>query len=405
MVVTATRENEGPVADAGVDQEVFVGEEVVLDGSGSRDADGDTLHFQWRTVVVPEAVELSDPKAASPTFTPSVPGRYEFALVVSDGFEKSESARVRVDVIGVEVPGDVNANGIVEVQDAFLVLRMAIQLPLFTTPAGHVEPTSYEKAAADVNEDGEITLADALLIVRLVLDRIAKPVPLEGAGGEVLVRWGAAVREGNVLRVPLIVEEREDLGAGSVRIRYNPAVLEPLEVRAGAAEGLIQVNIEPEGQIQAALVRPGGIVGPEGSVLDIRFKMKDEVLKEGQVVLEAAELFDGNAAPVVVLGAGQVAELRSRPHAYALAQNIPNPFNPSTQIRFELPQAGPVRLVVYDLLGQEVKVLAEARMEAGHHAVTWDGMDNLGRPAGSGVYLLRLEAGGSAPVRKMTLMR
>jgi len=99
------------------------------------------------------------------------------------------------------------------------------------------------------------------------------------------------------------------------------------------------------------------------------------------------------------------------PHAYRLAANYPNPFNPTTLIEFALPAASQVRLAVYNALGQEVVVLSEGVLQPGYHRVVWDGMDGNGRAMGSGIYLYRLEAasadGGQrfGQTRAMTLLR
>jgi hypothetical protein len=119
--------------------------------------------------------------------------------------------------------------------------------------------------------------------------------------------------------------------------------------------------------------------------------------------MDGARLFDGSAGRMEIQSGGQT--LRLLPTSYALHQNAPNPFNPSTQIRYQLPRAENVRLVIYDLLGRTVRVLADDHQEAGYHLVTWDGRDQIGRPVGSGIYLMRLMAGNFAQVRKMTLMR
>ena len=82
------------------------------------------------------------------------------------------------------------------------------------------------------------------------------------------------------------------------------------------------------------------------------------------------------------------------PGAFRLRGNWPNPFNASTTIAFELPETLPVRLVVHDLLGRPIRVLhgGEA-LAAGHHRSPWNGLDEEGRQAASGVYLYRLTAG------------
>lgn len=89
----------------------------------------------------------------------------------------------------------------------------------------------------------------------------------------------------------------------------------------------------------------------------------------------------------------------------ALEVNYPNPFNPSTLIRFELPHSSDVRLSIYDILGRCVCDLVDGHLPAGIHAVVWDGMDNRGRKVPSGVYMYRLSAGSFAAVRKMILAR
>jgi hypothetical protein len=89
------------------------------------------------------------------------------------------------------------------------------------------------------------------------------------------------------------------------------------------------------------------------------------------------------------------------PGRYALEGNYPNPFNPGTLIRFALPAAGVVRLVVYNLQGQEVATLIDRQpYAAGRHAVPFTGAG-----LASGVYLYRLEAGSFQQVEKMTLLK
>jgi hypothetical protein len=95
----------------------------------------------------------------------------------------------------------------------------------------------------------------------------------------------------------------------------------------------------------------------------------------------------------------------ARPSAFALSQNYPNPFNSGTVIRFSLPAAGDVELVLYNLTGQEVASLAQGRREAGTYALRWDGRDAKGQELASGVYLYQLQAGTHSEVRKLLLLR
>jgi hypothetical protein len=93
------------------------------------------------------------------------------------------------------------------------------------------------------------------------------------------------------------------------------------------------------------------------------------------------------------------------PDRYALHANMPNPFNPETAIRFDLPQAGSVTLEVFDVVGQKVRTLLAEEHQAGSHRALWDGTDDNGAAVSSGVYFYRMQAGEFRQVQKMTLLR
>ena len=93
------------------------------------------------------------------------------------------------------------------------------------------------------------------------------------------------------------------------------------------------------------------------------------------------------------------------PRSFSLEQNAPNPFNSGTLIRFELPQPSQVELGIFNLLGQPVALLVKGPSEAGRFEARWDGRDQEGRPATSGVYLYRLRVDQGTEVRKLLLLR
>ena len=93
------------------------------------------------------------------------------------------------------------------------------------------------------------------------------------------------------------------------------------------------------------------------------------------------------------------------PVEYALEQNFPNPFNPSTEIRYALGHSGMVRLDVVNVLGQRVKTLVQQAQPIGQYQVTWDGKTDAGTGASSGVYFYRLTTEGFSSVRRLVLIR
>jgi hypothetical protein len=115
------------------------------------------------------------------------------------------------------------------------------------------------------------------------------------------------------------------------------------------------------------------------------------------------------------LSKGESSFLGSLPTSFELFQNHPNPFNPSTLIRYGLPQKSHVRLEVFNMLGQRVAVLVDGEQEAGYHSAVFDGSGLARHTAGrrldsssglaSGVYVYRLAAGDFVRTRKLVLLR
>ncbi len=90
----------------------------------------------------------------------------------------------------------------------------------------------------------------------------------------------------------------------------------------------------------------------------------------------------------------------NNPIGFQLSQNYPNPFNPSTKISFDIPESGNVSLIIYNVLGQQVKTLVNNFMEAGTHTINFsaEGLQ-------SGLYFYKLESSGLNQVKKMTLLK
>ena len=95
----------------------------------------------------------------------------------------------------------------------------------------------------------------------------------------------------------------------------------------------------------------------------------------------------------------------NKPGSLLLRQNFPNPFNPITTIRYNLPKANDVVLTIYNLLGQEIRTVVNERQGAGEKLVVWDGRDQFGNVVSSGIYIYRIQTGGFIKSRKMILVR
>ena len=102
----------------------------------------------------------------------------------------------------------------------------------------------------------------------------------------------------------------------------------------------------------------------------------------------------------------QVATYQEIPQTFELSQNFPNPFNPSTTIRYGLPRAEKVTLKIYNILGEEIaELVSDEQKQAGYHAAVWDGRNRQGNIVASGLYFYRIKAGDFIQTRKMLLVQ
>ena len=131
---------------------------------------------------------------------------------------------------------------------------------------------------------------------------------------------------------------------------------------------------------------------PDGSALAIPGR-------EGTVLLwDMSPPYKIKPIPTVVQSAPPL------PEQTALLPNYPNPFNSSTQIPYRVSAPGPVRLVIYNVLGQPVRTLVDEIQAAGAYQVSWDGRNHRGAHVANGIYLYRLQTGEIAQVRKMLVL-
>ena len=146
------------------------------------------------------------------------------------------------------------------------------------------------------------------------------------------------------------------------------------------------------GGYQVSLTIDAGLVG---QILQFGFMNLVTLFESSGIFYDNLDfhLDDSTAAPALALSGAR------------LAQNHPNPFNPSTRIDFALDAAGPVEIAVYDLGGRRVAVLADGEYAAGEHSAIWDGRADDGRPAPAGLYRCVLMTAAGHASRSMTLVK
>ena len=98
-------------------------------------------------------------------------------------------------------------------------------------------------------------------------------------------------------------------------------------------------------------------------------------------------------------------EINQLPHAFNLYNNYPNPFNPVTTLRYDLPEDALVNITIYDIMGRIVKTLINSQQNAGFKSIQWNATNDAGSPLSAGLYLYKIQADNFVQTRKMVLLK
>ena len=167
----------------------------------------------------------------------------------------------------------------------------------------------------------------------------------------------------------------------------------------------------PANQTTYGLVRNGNWGQASIPISDIRGEFIDlRMMSYAFVILEVNGASCEFALDDIYWDGGETTsiienEFGENPTKFSLQNNFPNPFNPITILRYDLPEQAQVTLTVYDLMGREVTQLVNTTREAGFKSVQWDATDSFGKPVSAGVYLYQIQAEDFRQTKKMVLLK
>ena len=281
-------------------------------------------------------------------------------------------------------------------------------------------------AAADLNGDGNIGFSDFLTFVSYFNKTYikgpssGKPLVDVALGIDTNAQFNllghmVPSTAGSELVVNVQLANVTNLLGYGLEIAYDPAVFE--FITAAEQTGAFLKTGDRQAELFAVLnhnqetgrvflgnaITQGNAVSGQGTLATLRFRVLNPNPQSADIHIAQGILFDAERNGFTAQNLGD--RFSMLPTDFALEQNFPNPFNPETAIRYALPEAGNVSLIVYNMLGQEVVRLVDANQTPGFYAIQWNGQDELGRSVASGVYLYRLQAEGFSKTHKMLLLK
>jgi hypothetical protein len=318
------------------------------------------------------------------------------------------------DTSGVQniVLGDVSRNGSVRAYDASLVLQELVG-------PGLLGP--LQMVLGDVDCSGGLTALDASLILRYVAGMdtyfpcAVDSVPNKQLGAPPAILTAAPVSfsaslppvtlaAGETVWVPVQITGTGDVFGQEYHLRLDPAQATVTNVRLlASAQGAANAwNVLAGRELRIAIAS----LDPLRVVDAVEFELVGAATLTEPTPIDLTLSF-ARLNDVALQSATAVGDLPGAGRT-ALFQNTPNPFNPTTTIKFVV-GAGladvPVSLRVFDARGLLIRRLVDDHRAAGSYEAVWDGRDDAGRPAGSGMYFTRLNVGEETMVNKMILLK
>ena len=350
------------------------------------------------------------------TFAPSAIGPETGTLTISTDSPEQSTIAVLLSGVGIEEgvagKGDVNGDGEINILDIVKIVNHITEQETLSEGEFARADVAPFGAEGQPQGDGAVNIFDIVGIVDMILHPENHGASAKVALARSVPSRPAIVRlyEVKPRLFSLDLKSEVPISGLQLRLSYDPQEAKAQEVlTTEGSSGMILSWRAGEGKLIALLYSPDGktITSGDGPVLQVRFCGKVTAFSVEEVVLS-----DPGANPVPVsIQTGLVSVeagseyVAAKPDDYALFQSHPNPTNAGTSINYALPEEGRVRLEVYNIVGQLVRVLVDGTEGPGYNAVFWDGRDEKGREVSSGIYLYRLKTGKFEAVRRMVILK
>jgi len=263
---------------------------------------------------------------------------------------------------------------------------------------------------ANVSLDNSVSALDASLIFQYVvglIDTLPYDTTMESllASGNIAMNYGE-IQSGQQIDVPLFLTGGENILSFEGLIKFNPEHLTFNEIVWSDLldDFTIKLN-EDNGNIKIAGAGSAPD-GQEGLFASIHFTVDDN-FNEAETVVEVKKLrwneeavMENVASAILTNTVGINEDQSNVPKEYALQQNFPNPFNPTTTISYQLPKSSFVKISIYDISGRLVEILINEQKNAGYYSVTWNAED-----MSSGIYIYKINAGEFNSVKKCLIVK
>ncbi len=310
---------------------------------------------------------------------------------------------------GIPSYGDVNGDGYLDILDLIMVVdhivgRDSLSGDYFT----RADISPWLEGTPAPEPDGLVNVQDLSLIQNIILTGIYPDNSLNGGGNNTPVEKLSEDYDAKVIfyvnkeGISVYVDNKIDIRGCQFELNNINVNPDNMFVSTDLGKGYYYRTSSLLRALLYDRLAEKYIVAGKNFVADIpvRLEKPEDITAEKVILVDINKNRVAKTEVEIVYGAAP-----DLPLDYILYQNYPNPFNPNTTVSFQVPQSCHVKLIIYNILGQEVKKLFSEQISQGKYSVQWDGLNEEGERMASGTYIYRITAGDFIQSKKMILLK
>ena len=266
-------------------------------------------------------------------------------------------------------------------------------------------PTEDEFRNVDVNMDEEINIADVIMMVDIIYGGNARTMSFDMNE----IAYVDLIQDYKNSNLGIAIEYSGPIRGIELELEFDPEMVNILSTSLFKFQDDVIVtskNIE-DGKLMlvVANLNSGFIEADENMYLNLPLQFNGNDYQISTVSLKDIKIAGADGNIVRSFSRKESSDVKAIPVNFALQQNFPNPFNPSTEIRFDLPENDYITLTVYNMMGQKVKTLASGNMTPGFHSIIWNGTNDLGAKVATGMYFYSINTKNFQSIKKMLFLK
>ena len=266
-------------------------------------------------------------------------------------------------------------------------------------------PTEDEFRNVDVNVDEEINIADVIMMVDIIYGGNARTMAFDMNE----IAYVDLIHDYKNYKLGLSIDYSGPVRGIELELEYDDKMVNILSTDLSNTQNdvLVTSNRKENGRVKVlvANLNSGMIENDQNMYLSIPLKFDGNDYQVSTVSLKGIKIVGGDGSIIKSITRTESSEIKAIPVSFALQQNFPNPFNPSTEIRFDLPENDNVTLAVYNMMGQKIKTLTSGNMSPGYHSIIWNGTNDAGAKVATGMYFYSINTSSFQSIKKMLFLK